>query len=112
MRNLSLNKIRTEFGTGLSEELFVGEGEGERNSNAPSDLKRSMDCLDQLRKYKVFRKKKNTVPLSWLCSCAVEFIGVRGFVVNCCTIQVTRTNTSLVLVAVSTHNVTLRTVTC
>jgi len=50
MRNLSLNKIRTEFGTGLSEELFVGEGEGERNSNAPSDLKRSMDCLDQLRK--------------------------------------------------------------
>jgi hypothetical protein len=96
---------------GLSEEFFFWGG-GEPNSNALSGLKRSMNCLDQLRKYKLFQGKKITVPLSWLCSCAVEFIGVRGFVVNCCTIQVTRTHMNLTLVAVSTHSVTLRTVTC
>jgi hypothetical protein len=42
------------FRVGLSEEIFLGG----RNSNAPSDLRRSMDYLDQLRKYKLFQKKK------------------------------------------------------
>ena len=73
-----------------------------------------MDYLDVLRKYKLIQK--NTAPLSWLCSCAVEFIDVREFVANCFTIQVTRTHThthmNLALVAVSTHNVTQGTVTC
>ena len=88
-------------------------GGGGRNSNAPSDLKRSMDYLEKLRKCKLFQKKKKKVLSHRVgCSCAVEFNGVRGFVVYCFTVQVTCTHMNLALVAVSTHNVTLRTVTC